>query len=239
MSDKPWDADAELGTGRTLDFGDKPEDLGEPSLKLPESPEFSAEAPVPAEQRRREGPRIRLSWIIWLVILTALAGPLFGVVVSLITAIDDISDAVDSFEDTKEIPTATENFGFLRTLDAAVSGTANALPQCFFDEASSLACTSTYDALANLVDSTSVTIDCSGYRAFWVNSLRRAGDGDSANLQALYNDDAPAFPAGYAEARVRCVGSSQARNILLLGFRQCSASSSSRPIHRLSISRVS
>ena len=201
MSDKPWDADAELGSGRTLDFGGKPDDLGGSTLKLPETPvEVAAEPPAPAEPTRR-GPTIRPNWIILLVVLAALAGPLFGVVVAIITAFDDISDSIESFESTDDFPTATENLAFLQTLDAAVSGTASALPQCFFDEAASDLCTSTYGALADLVTSTSVTAVCSDYRAHWVDSLRGAAGGNADNLQALYNDESGAYPPASTEKK--------------------------------------
>jgi hypothetical protein len=206
MSDKPWDADAELGTGRTLDFGGSAENLGDPSFEMPDRPaEATPEPPAPAEPPTARRSNVRLPWIIALVVVTALAGPLFGVVIGIITAFDDVSDAIESFEDVSEVPTASENIAFLRTLDASVSGTANSLPQCFFDEASSGLCTSTYGALADLIESTSVTIECSGYRGHWVQALNRAARGQPGDLEAIYNEDSASFPLGYAEARASCL----------------------------------
>ena len=206
MSDKPWDADAELGSGRTLDFGGKAEDLGGSTLQLPDrTPEVAAEAAPPAE-RRRHGPSVRPSWIIWVVILFALAGPLFGVVAAIITAIDDISESSEFFDESSDLPTASENIGFLRTLDASVTGTAQSLPQCFFDEAATDLCTSTYAALSDLISSTSATADCSGFRAFWIDALNSAAEGRSLDLEAIYSDNSPTFPPGYADARTRCLG---------------------------------
>ncbi|HEX5939202.1 MAG TPA: hypothetical protein VFZ12_02490 [Dehalococcoidia bacterium] len=227
MSDKSWDADADIGSGR-LDFGGKVEDLGDQTPRLPDSQADPDSSTVPESQQdpdswtvpeaesttgeipagSSESRRVafRLPWVVLVVVLATFAWPIIAIVTALISAIDDISDPAQYFEtDTVEV-TPNANFGFLRTLDAAMSGAAGSLPQCFFAEASSQTCTSTYDALASLVDSTSTTIECSGYRAFWVNSLRQAGDGNSANLEALYSDDAGAYPFGYAEARTRCVG---------------------------------
>jgi hypothetical protein len=201
VSDKSWDADAELGSGRTLDLGDA-------SLRVPETRPAEPEVPaVPAPPRRRR-PSVPLGWIVTLVVLFALVGPLFGIVTAIITAFDDISESIESIESiesTDEISRDSENLAFLSTLDAAVSGTEEALPQCFFDEAASDLCSSTYTALADLLDATFATPDCSGYRDYWINSLRAAAGGDSTALQALYDNDDTAFPAGYAEARSRCV----------------------------------
>ncbi|MEX2238588.1 MAG: hypothetical protein WEB00_13755 [Dehalococcoidia bacterium] len=202
LSEKSWDADADLGGGKTLDLPEGPPDFEEP----PE-PEFEPE-PAPDEAPAPPAPVQRgcsVRPIITLVVLGLFLLPFGAVGLAVCSVATEIDNAIDSAEQAPGVSNSNQDEVFTDVLDTAFSSMERSLPQCFFVQATTQFCRSNFEALVPIIEPFETSNNCAAYQAFYVDALRQAADGKPNALRILRDQDRRNYPLGYQNSQDRCL----------------------------------
>jgi hypothetical protein len=231
VSDKSWNADADLGKGDVNFDQEKPTDYRDIAYEAPapvtptaEPPTYTPptfeSAPTPTTKEPTyssptpiviKAPRVGMGcgWLVALIIIGSVLLPMIGAGVAVWDAVDEVGDSFDpvdtTFEDTAD---ARRDSSFRFSVTAAVTSVRSSLPECFFAEASSPTCTAAFVGLGDFIRNQNPSASCSAYQATYADAFEQAAEGGFGSLQAIVERDAANYPFGFAEARSRCEASS-------------------------------